>query len=179
MWLRFEPFADLSAEPEHSEMTAGRTPASSRARDAPTTDASAPLPPVATSARRSSVDTDAAKGATGGKGDSGGRPSSCEGIRSSAFPASDSSPASSRTPPITSRARVATLKYCRSRKTSSSALSMARRCGCMWRCDQRTKSLPRPCPRSFGVLRTFGPSAEGWRHLRSSEINGDAGRPVP
>ena len=40
------------AEPEHREITAGRTPASSRARAAPTTEARAPLPPVAMSARR-------------------------------------------------------------------------------------------------------------------------------
>ena len=41
-----------SADPEHSEMIEGRTPASSSARAAPTTDASAPLPPVATRASR-------------------------------------------------------------------------------------------------------------------------------
>ena len=41
-----------NAEPEHSEKTDGRRPASSRARAAPTSEAIAPLPPVAASAIR-------------------------------------------------------------------------------------------------------------------------------
>ena len=92
-----------SEEPEHTEMTAGRTPASSRARAAPTTDASAPLPPVATSARRWPFSPVRRSGVLRGNGcrSSGGRRS--KGSGAMARRVSWRKPASSRTPSTTSR----------------------------------------------------------------------------
>ena len=111
------------AEPEHREITAGRTPASSRARAAPTTEARAPLPPVAMSARRLPSSQSARKGCGAGNGRSSTGRGRSPGRVKVARRTSSSRPASSRMPSTHSRAAVITLKYWRSRNTSRAALS--------------------------------------------------------
>jgi hypothetical protein len=97
------------AEPEHSDIVEGCRPASSRARAAPTSDAIAPLPPVAASAIRSSLRTKGAYGCDGGNGFL--VPVSPRALPSAAEAASVRSPVSCRSSPNNSRARVIALKY--------------------------------------------------------------------
>ncbi len=110
------------AEPEHREITAGRTPASSNARAAPTTEARAPLPPVAI---RASACPRAVH--SNGSGLPKGRSSTGRGRSpgsvTMARRTSAKSPASSRRPSTHSRVTVTTLKYWRSRNTSRAELS--------------------------------------------------------
>ena len=120
--------------------------------DGPTTDAIAPLPPVAARATRWPSLTLVAYDVIGGKGRRF-RPATLDGRRTKARPASVNNPASSRNPSTHSRVRVITLKYCRRRNTSiraPSALTMrAQRFADQgrWSLHRTTCTRnPQPCP---------------------------------